>query len=155
MTNIILLSFHKKNNLKWMNKKTWAQMQMLSCEFEQCLHLSIQHIQTLCGNSFQMLEIYSNPTLGMSCCQSNARGKRVTQLSQVSKCSMMCPQSCPKTGIYGCSVRHTHTQTKNLYITRIGITHLPRMKEIILPSQFCWCWLIEVVAGPSKLQKKK
>ena len=90
-------------------------MQMLSCEFEQCLHLSIQHIQTLCGNSFQMLEICSNPTLGMSCCQLNARGKRVTQLSRVSKCSMMCPQSCPKTGIYGCSVRDTHTDKNIVY----------------------------------------
>ena len=90
-------------------------MQMLSCELEECLHLSIQHIQTLCGNSFQMLEICSNPTLGMSCCQLNARGKRVTQLSRVSKCSMMCPQSCPKTGIYGCSVRDTHTDKNIVY----------------------------------------
>lgn len=48
-----------------------------------------------------MLEIYSNPTLGMSCFQSDAIDKRVIQLSLVSICSMMCPHSYPD--IFGCT----------------------------------------------------
>ena len=62
---------------------------------EDCIHLSVQHILILCGSSFQMLEIYSNPTLGTSCFQLDAIGKRVIQLSQVSICSTMYPHSYP------------------------------------------------------------
>lgn len=42
-----------------------------------------------------MLEIYSNPTLGMSCFPLRAIGKRVIQLSPVSVCSTMYPHSYP------------------------------------------------------------
>ena len=67
---------------------------------EKILHPSIQRIQTPYVSSFQMLQIYSSPTLDMSCCQSIARGKREIPQSSASICSMMYPRSSPENCVY-------------------------------------------------------
>lgn len=88
----------------------------------------------------------------MSCYQSNARGKRVTQLSLASKCSMTYPHSCPGNKL--CIKCNPEIKHIFLWTTRTNkITNMPCMKEIVLSSQFCWCRPIEVVACPSKLHK--
>ena len=74
------------------------------------LHPSVLRILTLRESSFQMLEICSNPTLDMSCCQLNARGKRVTRPSQASICSMMHPHSYPVNVSDGCEIDSTEKE---------------------------------------------
>jgi len=125
------------------------QKHIIRCEIEVCLHPSVQHSLTLCGSSFQTLEIYSNPILGMFCCQLDAKGKRGTQLSLVSVCSMMCPHSCPLN-----SKNKFQITNFKFHGTNKLITYLSGMKEIVLSSQFRWSWLVEVITCPSKLQRK-